>query len=151
MSAVSLRAATADDVPQLAELVDAAYGHYVERIGRPPRPMTVDYEQVVRDRQVFVAERDGEMAGLIVLGPAEEGFLVDNVAVRPPHQGNGVGRSLLEHAEVAARDAGYESVYLYTHEKMTENQALYARIGYVEYDRRDHGGATVVYLRKQLG
>lgn len=145
-----LRPATADDVPQLTELVDAAYGHYVERIGHPPRPMTEDYGKVVRDRQVLVAERDGVMAGLIVLGPAEEGFLVDNVAVRPRHQGSGVGRSLLEHAEVAARDAGFDSLYLYTHEKMTENQALYSRIGYVEYDRRRHGDATVVYLRKQL-
>jgi hypothetical protein len=34
---------------------------------------------------------------------------------------------------------------------MTENVALYSRIGYVEYDRRLHGDARLVYLRKQLG
>jgi hypothetical protein len=34
---------------------------------------------------------------------------------------------------------------------MTENQALYARIGYVEYDRRESGGTSVVYMRKELG
>jgi hypothetical protein len=34
---------------------------------------------------------------------------------------------------------------------MTENLALYERIGYVEYDRRLHGDACLVYLRKQLG
>jgi hypothetical protein len=34
---------------------------------------------------------------------------------------------------------------------MTENLALYARIGYVEYDRRSHGEFSLVYLRKQLG
>ena len=32
----ALRPATAADVPRLAELVQAAYGHYVERIGGPP-------------------------------------------------------------------------------------------------------------------
>jgi hypothetical protein len=31
---------------------------------------------------------------------------------------------------------------------MTENLALYSRIGYVEYDRRPVGEASIVYLRK---
>jgi ribosomal protein S18 acetylase RimI-like enzyme len=145
-----LRPATADDVPRLTELVREAYGHYVERLGGPPRPMTDDYAEVVRTRQVTVAERDGEIAGLIVLGTDDEGFLVDNVAVAPAHSGRGVGRALLEHAEAAARAAGFDSIYLYTHERMTENLALYARIGYVEYARRSHGDARLVYLRKDL-
>jgi hypothetical protein len=34
---------------------------------------------------------------------------------------------------------------------MTENLALYSRIGYVEYDRRLHGEACLVYLHKKLG
>jgi hypothetical protein len=34
---------------------------------------------------------------------------------------------------------------------MTENLALYSRIGYVEYDRRRRGEASIVYLRKKLG
>jgi hypothetical protein len=35
--------------------------------------------------------------------------------------------------------------------RMTENLALYSRIGYVEYDRRRRGEASIVYLRKKLG
>jgi hypothetical protein len=34
---------------------------------------------------------------------------------------------------------------------MTENLALYSRIGYVEYARRLHGETCLVYLRKRLG
>jgi ribosomal protein S18 acetylase RimI-like enzyme len=151
VSGARLRAATAADAPRLTELVQAAYGHYVERLGGPPRPMTDDYAGVVRSHDVTVAERGGEIAGLIVLRVGDEGFLVDNVAVDPAHQGSGVGRALLEHAEAAARRAGFDSIQLYTHEKMTENLALYERIGYVEYDRRLHGDACLVYLRKQLG
>jgi ribosomal protein S18 acetylase RimI-like enzyme len=146
----ALRPATAADVARLTALVDAAYGHYVERIGRPPGPMTEDYADIVRSRDVVVAERDGEIVGLIVLGVDDEGFAVDNVAVDPSHQGTGVGRALLEHAEEAARGAGFDSLYLYTHELMTENLALYSRIGYVEYDRRLRGDAPIVYLRKRL-
>jgi ribosomal protein S18 acetylase RimI-like enzyme len=135
----------------VAELVDAAYGHYLERLGGPPRPMTDDYEEVIRTRQVTVAERHGAVAGVIVLAVTDEGFLVDNVAVHPSHRGSGLGRALLEFAEAEARRARFDSIYLYTHERMTENLALYARIGYVEYDRRSHGEFSLVYLRKQLG
>jgi ribosomal protein S18 acetylase RimI-like enzyme len=146
-----LRPAKAADVPRLTELVHAAYEHYVERLGGPPRPMTDEYGEVVRRHRVTVAERGGEIVGLIVLGVSDEGFFVDNVAVDPSHRGTGVGKALLEHAEIAARDAGFDSIYLYTHERMVENLALYSRIGYVEYDRRLHGGARIVYLRKKLG
>jgi ribosomal protein S18 acetylase RimI-like enzyme len=151
LSGISLRPATVADVPRLSELVRAAYGHYVKRLGGPPRPMTDDYAEVLQTRRGTVAERDGEIVGLVVLGVDDEGFFVDNVAVDPAHQGIGVGRAVLEHAEVAARDAGYDSIYLYTHERMVENLTLYSRIGYVEYDRRPHVGAHIVYLRKQLG
>jgi GNAT superfamily N-acetyltransferase len=145
-----LRPATPADVPRLTELVRAAYGHYIEHIGGRPRPMSDDYADVVGKQQVIVAERGGEIAGLIVLGVGDEGFGVDNVAVDPPRQGTGVGRALLERAEAEARRAGFDSIYLYTHEGMSENLALYARIGYVEYDRRMHGEARLVYLRKTL-
>jgi ribosomal protein S18 acetylase RimI-like enzyme len=148
---ISLRPATGADVPRLSELVRAAYEHYVPRIGGPPRPMTDDYAEVVRTREVIVAEHGREVVGLIVLGVNEEGFFVDNVAVDPSHRGIGLGKALLEYAESAARGAGFDSIYLYTHERMVENLALYSRIGYVEYDRRSFGDARVVFLRKQLG
>jgi len=150
MSELRLRAATTADAGRLGELARAAYGHYVERLGGPPRPLTDDYGEVVRGAPVTVAERDGAIVGFIVLGADDEGFVIDNVAVDPRHQGTGVGRALLEHAEAAARAAGFDSIHLYTHARMTENLALYERVGYVEYDRRPHGDAPLVYLRKPL-
>jgi ribosomal protein S18 acetylase RimI-like enzyme len=151
LNGVSLRPATAADVPSLTKLVRAAYGHYVERLGKPPRPMTDDYADILHRYRVTVAEHGGETVGLIVLGADDEGFFVDNVAVEPSQQGSGVGRALLEHAETVARRGGFDSIYLYTHELMTENLAFYARAGYVEYDRRRHEDACLVYLRKRLG
>jgi ribosomal protein S18 acetylase RimI-like enzyme len=134
----------------VARLVDAAYAHYVERIGMLPGPMTEDYDEVLRTRAVTLAEHDGTVAGVIVLGTTNEGFVIENVAVQPAHRGRGLGRALLTLAEDEARRAGYDSIYLYTHEKMTENLALYTRIGYVEYDRRSMGPFSLVYLRKTL-
>jgi ribosomal protein S18 acetylase RimI-like enzyme len=151
MMPYSFRPAAAPDASKVAELVDAAYGHYVERIGVLPGPMTDDYAEVIGTRRVTVAEQHGAVVGVIVLAVTDEGFLVDNVAVHPGHRGRGLGRALLEFAEAEARRAGFDSIYLYTHEKMTENLALYAKIGYVEYERRSQGAFSLVYLRKQLG
>ena len=145
-----LRPATAADVPRLTELVNAAYAGFVERIGRPPRPMTDDYAEIVRDKQVTVAERDGQIVALLVLEITDEGFLINNVAVDPSQQGTGLGKTLLQLAEDEARGAGFDSIYLYTHETAVENLELYARIGYVEFDRRPAGVGKIVYMRKPL-
>lgn len=147
----SLRDARATDAAALTALVDAAYGHYVERLGGPPGPMTDDYTEVVRDHDVTVATSEGTIIGAIVLGVKDGSFTIDNVAVHPSRQGEGVGRALLELAEEAARRAGFDSVHLYTHEKMVENQALYARIGYVEDERRSEHGFSRVFMSKRLG
>ena len=45
---------------------------------------------------------------------------------------------------------GFAFIHLYTHEKMTENQAMYAKLGYVEFDRRTEHGFARVYMRKAL-
>jgi hypothetical protein len=51
----------------------------------------------------------------------------------------------------AVPDAGFASIYLHTHERMTENLALSFRIGYVEYRRDAQGGFTVARMKKLLG
>ncbi len=112
--------------------------------------MTDDYAEVIRERRVTVAECAGRVVGVLVLAVTQEGFLLENVAVDPSLRGTGLGRKLLELAEVEARRAGFASIFLYTHEKMSENCALYARIGYVEYDRRLEKGLARVYMRKAL-
>ena len=150
MGTYSIRRAVLADAPQVTELVNDAYGPYIARIGRKPGPMTDDYTEVIDTHDVSVAERDTIIEGLVVLRVTEEGFLIDNVAVRPAMRGTGLGRALLELAEAKARQAGFDSIYLFTHEKMTENQALYSRIGYVEYDRRSQGDFNLVFMRKPL-
>ena len=87
LAVVRLRPATDPDAPRLTALVEAAYGHYVERMGRPPGPVTEDYSALVREGVVTVAERGGQIVGLVVLDVGEEGFTVENVAVDPAHQG----------------------------------------------------------------
>jgi GNAT superfamily N-acetyltransferase len=144
------RLAVPADRQAIEALVEAAYGHYVERIGRKPGPMVDDYARLIADGHVRVAERDGSIVGLVVLIPEEGCMLLDNIAVDPALKGKGLGKALMMFAEEQARSAGYGAIRLYTHEKMVENIALYGRSGYVETRRGEEKGLRRVYMTKAL-
>ncbi|MCW5658448.1 MAG: GNAT family N-acetyltransferase [Burkholderiaceae bacterium] len=150
MAEIALRPALPADAPGVAACVCEAYVHYIERIGVQPGPMLEDYARVIAEAMVHVATEDGRVVGAIVLSTTDEGFYIGNVAVRPSLKGRGVGRMLLQLAESEARQHGYSSIYLATHELMVENRALYTRIGYVEYDHRVVNGYPRVFFRKSL-
>lgn len=145
-----IRIATPADAEDVGACVRSAYQHYENLIGCLPAPMLQDYEKVIDECAVFVAATRQKILGVLVLDQTEEGYLLENVAVNPDAQGQGIGRRLLEFAESRAKSAGYDSVYLYTNVKMRDNQELYARIGYQEYDRRTEAGLSRVYMRKRL-
>jgi len=100
--------------------------------------------------RVWVAELDAQLEGVLVQYETQDGFYVDTVAVSAKSRGTGVGRALLEFAEAEAVRRGFTSIYLCTNAKMTENQALYTKLGYVEYDRRTEAGYDRVFYRKAL-
>ena len=145
-----IRAATAADVPAIAEIVDQAYRHYISRIGKPPGPMLDDYAARVSEGAVWVLEERAVMAAIIVLLPTPNYLLLDNIAVSPTRQGSGLGRQLLAFAEDEALRRGYCEIRLYTHQTMVENQRLYASIGYEETGRGSEAGYNRVFMRKQL-
>jgi ribosomal protein S18 acetylase RimI-like enzyme len=147
---VRLRQAGAKDSDAVTACVHAAYACYLERIGRPPGPMTDDYAKLIGEGRVTVADEEGKIVGVLVLSATSQEFLLENVAVHPMYQGRGIGRQLIAYAEAHAHRDGFAFIHLYTHEKMTENQAMYARMGYVEYDRRTEQGFARVFMRKAL-
>jgi ribosomal protein S18 acetylase RimI-like enzyme len=145
-----IRAATAADAPAVADVVDQAYRHYIARMGNPPGPMLDDYAARVLEGVVWVLEEESVIAGIIVLLPATDYLLLDNIAVSPARQGSGLGRRLLAFAEAEALRRGYAEIRLYTHQTMEENQRLYASIGYEETGRGTEAGYDRVFMRKQL-
>lgn len=145
-----IRPARPSDRRAVEAIVNAAYSHYVARIGKPPGPMLDDYGALIAERAVNVFEEQTTIAGIIVLLPKSDHLLLDNIAVRLDRQGTGLGRRLIEFAEAEARRRGYAELRLYTHEKMTENIALYGRIGFVETGRGHHAGYDRVFMAKRL-
>ena len=147
-----IRRAQTEDRKAVEDIVQAAYAMYVERIGKPPGPMLDDYGALIAQDAVGVLEdADGAIAALIVLLAKPDHLLLDNIAVRPDRQGQGLGRRLIEFAEAEARQLGYRELRLYTHEKMTENIALYRRLGFEETGRGHEAGYDRVFMTKRIG
>lgn len=147
---IGLRAAVPDDVADIEAIVQEAYSVYLPRMGKPPGPMFDDYRTLVADGRVTVAVDAGRVLGLIVLLPEADHLLLDNVAVAAEGQGRGLGRRLIAFAEAEARRLGLGEVRLYTHVTMTENIALYGRLGFVETHRGEQAGYSRVFMRKSI-
>ena len=145
---LSLRHANSADLPAIKAVIDAAYTRYLTRMDKPPGPMLRDYGSSVEDGTTWVT--GSPIVAVLTLYPREDHLLVENIAVHPGAQGRGLGRALMGFAEQEAARRGLTRMALVTHEVMTENQAIYARLGYAEVDRRAEDGYRRIYLEKTL-
>jgi GNAT superfamily N-acetyltransferase len=145
---MSIRPARPDEALAVTALVRAAYAPWVPRIGREPLPMADDYAARIAAGQVWVLEVAGTIQGIVVLEDRSDGLLLDNIAVAT--KGAGHGRALLAFADAEARRRGHRKVRLYTNARMTENIALYRRLGFVETGRAHEHGLDRVYMEQMV-
>lgn len=149
---LSIRLATAGDVPAMARVHVAAVAqlcrtHYrPEELARWTNQGRDLYVGLVRSATVVVAERGGDVVGFAAASLAA-GF-VRALYVAPGHAGGGVGRRLLARIERAARVYGVRRLVLDATLNATE---FYARAGYRAVARRRSGlGLTCVRMAKTL-
>jgi GNAT superfamily N-acetyltransferase len=133
------------------DLVERAYAPWVAIVGRRPGPMNDDYAKHIAAGEVFVLDREGALAALCVLVAGADHLLLDNVAVAPERQGEGLGRVMVAFAEAGAKARGYRELRLFTHERMAANIALYAKLGFVETHRAVQDGFHRVFMAKRVG
>jgi ribosomal protein S18 acetylase RimI-like enzyme len=86
--------------------------------------------------------------GVLVTRLAGDHLLVENLAVAPVAQGQGIGGRLLAVADEHARACGRAEVRLYTNQAMTENLEFYPRHGYRETGRAEQDGFGRVFFSK---
>ncbi|MFI8105699.1 GNAT family N-acetyltransferase [Streptomyces sp. NPDC086023] len=143
------RVAVAGDLDAVRAVTDAAYGHYVARIGIRPAPMDADHAAEIAAGHVHVTGTP--VAGVVVLVPRGDHLFLDSIAVHPDAHGTGLGRQLLEYAEERARALGLPEIRLYTNALMWENQRLYPRFGCECTERRIDGVYDRMHYRKAVG
>ncbi|SFS21896.1 GNAT family N-acetyltransferase [Yoonia litorea] len=137
-----IRRASDDDAEALTALITAAYAPY-QHLGLPPVAEGVA-DDITR-HYVWVAEVAGVVRGGIVLIMSGDAYIA-NLAVHPDAGGQGIGSALISKACDLARCAGFEEIGLATHVGMTETQAFYRRLGWIE---TGHEGLRA-YFKKDL-
>ena len=114
MTSLSFRAATADDLDALVELVTSAYRGNVSKQGWTTEAdmlegQRIDPDVLLQDIQrlksrVVVAEQDNRMLACAHVAEQEGTGYFGMFAVRPNLQGTGTGKLLLAETERIARD-----------------------------------------------
>lgn len=146
-----IRQAIVTDEPEIRDCAEQAYARYVSLIGRKPAPMVADLKGQIAAGEIYVAADDeGSLQGYIVFYPVEQHIFLESVAVLPSAAGRGIGKSLIGFCEGEARRRGFCAVHLYTNERMSENLAIYAQLGYAEVARRTEDGFDRVFFEKTL-
>ncbi|MCX6632573.1 MAG: GNAT family N-acetyltransferase [Candidatus Solibacter sp.] len=137
MTQVEIRDASEDDLPAVLRILaesgidggesftqEEAREHFA-RIRRRP------------GFRLLVAEVDGEIAGTYVLQIMEKlgkrgtpAGVVEDVAVLPSRQGQGIGRAMMEHAQDACRRAGCYKLALSSNLRREDAHRFYDSLGF---------------------
>lgn len=105
------------------------------------------------DEGIWAAEREGRMAGAVML--TREGPVLGRVRyfiVAPGARGRGVGRRLLSELVARARTSGYERLELVTFDELEAAAHLYREAGFrcVLAQRERRWGREIVLQRYEL-
>ena len=146
MDALTIRPATAADVPALSDLIQRTVrlsnaGDYaapvVELIAANATPDKV--AQRLAERDVFVCLDGSAIVGTIGLG----GDRLRSLFVEPGLQGRGIGAGLVAHLEAHARQAGVAELLL---SSSITARGFYERLGYrlIRFDEREDGSTFLM-------
>lgn len=102
---------------------------------------------------VLVAMDDSEVVGSIQLKEREMpqfpelSYWIGGVYVVAHHRGEGIGKRLIEHAVLAARRLGIDSLHLQTEDM---SGGLYRQMGWMPLHRASNHGVEVLVMARQL-
>lgn len=140
---MSTRPASAGDVGTLVEMMGEFYAEWETPFdgGQAKRA----FEQLVNDDnlgRVFLLERDGRPAGYAVLTlgfsmefGGRDGFL-DDLFVREPARGHGLGREAMEAVFNESRRRGVLALHLEVDRDNVRAKHLYRKFGFRDTDRQ---------------
>ncbi len=149
MSATLRRAGPAD-VEAVAAVQQGAYARNRAILGVEPIPLKTSAADIVADKETWVVEENGAVAGALALEQDGEALLIWSVATAPQAQRRGLGDLMLDFAHRRARESGARRLRLYTGEKLTANVDWYLRRGFSIDRVEDMGDRRAVHMSKAI-
>lgn len=145
-----LRRAGPSDAAKVTAHQRAAYEPNRVIMGADPLPLRADYHDVLKQHEGWLLERDGKLAGVLIVHPREDDLYVWNISVAPAAQGAGIGNMLLAAAHERAAAHKRSVLRLRTAQKMQRNVDWYSRNGFA-IERTDvEADRVIVHMIKRL-
>jgi GNAT superfamily N-acetyltransferase len=139
------------------EAFDAAYTAMIQAEFPEYSQTTRDYfteeykKAILKGKYKLAAFEDGKIVGFLVAADKPMGgiLFVNWLAVSKDHQHKGIGRKLLEHIDIIARELGCHAIYLEMHER---NMGFYTKCGYevIGHDPKGYFGTDNYFMKKTL-
>lgn len=96
-------------------------------------------DKYLKQSVVYIARKNDEILGVIVLFPlTTETVEIKNIAVNPAHQGQGIGRFLIENIIHNAWLQGQKSICIGTANSSVGQLYLYQKLGFEITDIKKH-------------
>ena len=155
---VVTRPALTGDVADICDVLAEAFEPFRDAYTRHAYDDTVLTADEVTRRiddaavEVLVATCGQVIVGTVTAEPkGEHRLYMRSMAVRPGHQGKGIGRALLEAVERKARHRASTAITLECYAALESAIALYEKSGFRRTGREhDYGGITVFEMEKIL-
>ena len=139
----------------LERLFRSAFNPYVRLLGGELGKDAYDWlPDSIRTGCVWHVFEKDKMVGAIAIVPEKNSWSIDQVAVLPEWQGQGIGTGMLEKVEELARGRGVTKLTLDTARMMTDLIRLYKNLGFriVNEGKPKHGkdSHVRVFMEKSL-
>jgi ribosomal protein S18 acetylase RimI-like enzyme len=152
-----LRPAIISDAAAVAATIAAAFEQYRGKLQPESGAFRETAKGIAGELRkgagAIIAERNGRVVGCVMTKMLEGDLYFGRLAVAPEARGTGVAKRLIEAVEADARGHGLPGVRLGVRVVLTDNQKLFASMGYVETSRESHPGfdyPTSINMRKSL-
>lgn len=155
---VVLRRFGPDENPApVLRLIREAFSPMDGRIDPPSSAHRLDADEMRRiagKAEIWVIEDPARVIATVTLSLHTDRVQLGKMAVAEAHRGKGLARILVEHAERRARALDRLALELQSRVELTENHAVFARLGFREIARTAHPGydhPTSITFRKPIG
>lgn len=138
------------DASLIRSFVRAAYAKWVPVMGREPLPMTADYDAALQIHAFQLGFVAGELACVIETVAHPDHLWIENIAVRPDLQGQGLGRQMLDLTMAEAGALGLPRVRLLTNAALTSNVRFYQTYGFALDATEAFRGGFIVRMSKPV-